>query len=198
MFFKIVCLLLIVLVAVIAQSPFLPCENFKPNLLFLPKWYRILIEFNSPSYSGSASEPRPTTVQFPNCSAVVCTVRRNTTAELRLGFNTTRLVACARSDVLAFINGRWLIWPLGTQTNVCANLISGRCPLAAGANATYRANLVAPSLVPANTRFIIQARIVNQLNQVVSCTRINVLIQWHWPIGFLNKKKHFESQLFAQ
>lgn len=177
MFFKIVCLLLVALVAVVAQSPFLPCENFKSNHFFLPKLYRMLIEFNFPSYSGSASEPRPTSVQFSNCSAVFCTVRRNTTAELRLSFNTVRSVVCARCDVLAFINGRWLNWPLGTQTNVCANLLSGSCPLAAGANATYRANLVAPNLVPANSRFFIQARIVNQLNQAVSCTRINVLVQ---------------------
>lgn len=94
-----------------------------------------------------------------------------------LAFRSAVAATTARAGVTALVSGSWFPWPLGAQGNVCANLVSGSCPLTSGATATYRVNLRIPGQAPPNTRAVVQVRLVNQANQAITCTRISVLVQ---------------------
>lgn len=126
--------------------------------------------------TGGEQETLPTLVRVQNCTAEFCTVRRNQESSIELEFIPERLCIQVTALVQAYVSGSWYPWSLGSQSNVCANLLEGRCPLQAGRKATYGMRLTIPRIAPVGTRAQVQLRIVDQQRRPVTCVRINVLV----------------------
>lgn len=114
---------------------------------------------------------------MPNCNAEYCKVVRKTPSAIELTFNAAVAATTATASVRAQANGSWYPFPVGAQGKVCDNLTSGKCPLEAGARATYRLSLRIPGFAPADTRVTVEVRLKNQNHKVLTCTRISVLVQ---------------------
>lgn len=81
------------------------------------------------------------------------------------------------TNVQQFSGGMWLPWNLGPQADVCANLVTGRCPIPARRRVVYGFDLrIPPRLPPINRRFTILLQGITPQHQRVFCVRINAIV----------------------
>lgn len=119
----------------------------------------------------------PSSISLAECTDQYCIVRRGQTSEIFVTFKPNATLPAATGSVRAYFAGFWTNFPLGTKANVCKNLSAGKCPIEAGASATYKVGVRIPNGIPADGRVIVEVRVADQQDQSIVCTRISILIQ---------------------
>lgn len=112
-----------------------------------------------------------------NCNNVVCTFRRDTPVTVTIGFRTSFPAQRIQGTARVLFRGRWFPLRGGPEANVCNNLITGRCPMVAGASGTYRVTARIPFFAPPGTRTIVQVRAIDEMRRTISCFRVSAFIE---------------------
>lgn len=148
---------------------FIEIYNFHFSLTFTIN--RIL------EFSLGDEDAEPVTVNAENCNDQFCEVRRGIVSKFEMTFKAITEATKMSSSFKAQIAGTWISWPIsGESSDVCKNLIQGKCPVPANSEATYRLNFKIPTIAPIGTRTIVQLRITDQNSKGVACTRFPVLV----------------------
>lgn len=113
-----------------------------------------------------------------NCdeNAQQCEVQRNKEFDIKMTFEAGEKADNMEATVRALIAGAWIKWPLGGQSKVCNHLIEGKCPLESGQKATYNFNIKIPLVAPVGTKTVIDVKVADGDDNVVSCTRFPVVV----------------------
>lgn len=112
----------------------------------------------------------PTNIRLPGCNNEVCDFRRNVPITFDMSFIVREATNTAFGFAEALVRGTWLT--LTRNEPICAHLIAGRCPLAAGSRATYRQTAQVPGFIPVGTRTTVRLRAVDSRNGIIACVRI--------------------------
>lgn len=120
----------------------------------------------------------PTTVNVENCSedAEYCEVRRNEDFKVQMSFESETKKTNLKATMHALVGGKWMKFLMGRQSKVCENLIEAECPLKPNTKATYSFKIKIPFIAPVGIKTVIQLKIADDNNDVVTCVRAPVLI----------------------
>lgn len=121
-------------------------------------------------------DPYPADISIDGCTDNYCAVNRDQPASLTIRFasqyNTEKLTASIKAQVA----GLWLPWKLGSQSNVCDNLIEGNCPVESGSGVRYRLNISIPRIAPIGTKTQVELRVQDDKKRTTVCLRVKVLV----------------------
>lgn len=122
--------------------------------------------------SGESNEPMPAQTHMQSCNNQVCEVRRDRPAVVEITLKAQRPTSSIHGSVQIYYQFRWWTVNIGEQANVCSHLISGRCPLATGAQATFRGQLDIPKFARIGQKAPVRIRGVDQDKRPVACVKI--------------------------
>lgn len=122
--------------------------------------------------TGHDNVIRPIEVVLPGCDDHVCDIIRDAPIGAELSFAALRASEKARVNVDVRVENAW--HTLALDLDVCAGLTTGKCPLTAGGNYTYRSSTNAGDTA-AGTRTSLRLLLFDDNNYVIACTQIAVL-----------------------
>lgn len=104
-------------------------------------------------------------------------MKRDQPSKMELTFKLAADANALVAEAQAQLDGKWVKFDLGKQSNVCDNLSNGKkCPLKAGDEAIYAPMISIPKTAPIGTKLLVQLRIVDGNKKGIVCTRIPVLV----------------------